>query len=441
MARHVRRLLLVDWVRHALRHPELRGWFARGVAWNAVSTGVLAVGGIALSTVIARSYGASTLGLFNLVLAVYVIASQFAVGGLQFSVLKHGSQYSTDVETTSILASTALVMACGYGLAGAAALYGLLPALGALLRSGGFEAASRAAIVGIPIYTMSKVLLALLNAKRHMRAYATIQASRYFVMLTVALLAVPLGLRGTHLTFVLPIAESFVLVALVVYVFGTRLFVLKPRLQSEWWKRHLAFGLRALPGGALVESNPRIDVLMLGVFASDSTVGVYSLASMVASGILLIPSVLRINVNPVIARLHAGHRLEELTRLVRRGTGLTYLGMLMVGVVSCFLYPLFVRFLVGSPDFSGSWPLFCILMIGVLASSGYSPFSMLLIQTGYPGLYTLMLVLTVGSNVLLNGALIPFLGAYGAAAATASALVVGVLTLRHFARCVVGLRI
>jgi len=72
--------------------------FATDVSWNMLSFGVMGLAGIFINILIAKYYGASTLGVFNQVYAIYIVLSQFAAAGVHFSVLKNVSQFSDSPE-------------------------------------------------------------------------------------------------------------------------------------------------------------------------------------------------------------------------------------------------------------------------------------------------------------------------------------------------------
>ena len=63
--------------------------FTSDLIWNFFSLGILACSGIIINIFIARYYGSSYLGVFNQVFAIYILLSQFAIGGVHFSTLKH----------------------------------------------------------------------------------------------------------------------------------------------------------------------------------------------------------------------------------------------------------------------------------------------------------------------------------------------------------------
>ena len=80
------------------------------------------------------------------------------------------------------------------------------------------------------------------------------------------------------------------------------------------------------------------------------------------------------------------------------------------------------RVLVATPlignEFLVGWSCLGILLIGIFLSSGFVPFNETLNQAGYPGSQSVLVSLTVLSNIVLNAILIPRLGINGAALAT-----------------------
>ena len=83
-----------------------------GIIWNLFSLLFLAVAGIALNIQIGRSYDAETLGLFNIIFAVYILFSQLSTFGIHFSTLQEVSRCATSdfskipsVITSGIIAS------------------------------------------------------------------------------------------------------------------------------------------------------------------------------------------------------------------------------------------------------------------------------------------------------------------------------------------------
>jgi Na+-driven multidrug efflux pump len=145
--------------------------------------------------------------------------------------------------------------------------------------------------------------------------------------------------------------------------------------------------------------------------------------------------------NPLLARHLALGERDELVAVVRRGRVRTWIGMAAVGALAVALYPLALRLLAVRPEFLASHLPFAILIAGIVAAAGYLPFGQLLLMGGRPGTHTLLMTLTVLTNVVGNSILIPTHGLAGAAAATAVSMAVSIVLLRVLVRARLGLRI
>lgn len=411
------------------------------MAWNAVSVTLLGLCGIAMSTIVARFHGPAGLGLFNQALAIYVVSSQLAVFGLQLSVLHHGAFRSSGHPEARGMLPSAFFLSLATGTAFGAMLFLARGLLGAAFGSEGLVLSTIWISMALPLFAANKVLLAWVNAQRHMALYAFVTALRYIAMLGALVILIVIDTEVGSLPIAFPVSEALVLLILLLYRPMERELLHGWRDACRWIRKHARFGVRAFPGAALVEANPRIDVLMLGVFADDRAVGIYSLASMFALGAMQLLSVLRVNVNPILSQYIEDERKDRLEEIIRQGKRLTYVAFFLIALASCAVFPVLVRVLVGSRDFAASWPVFAVLMTGISITAGYAPFLMLLTQAGRPELHTSMLGIMVLANVAFNAVLIPFLGPLGAATATGLAQVVGVAVLTRLAWRSLGLHV
>jgi O-antigen/teichoic acid export membrane protein len=206
-----------------------------------------------------------------------------------------------------------------------------------------------------------------------------------------------------------------------------------------WLKELAAYGFKAFPGGAFLEINSRVDIIILGIFQTDQVVGIYSLAALLVEGISLVTVALLVNINPIITATYFRNDRREFKAIITDTIKYSYIMMIILAVLSCAMYPFFIMIFM-SP-FMDSWPLFCILMAGLTASAGYFPLRILFSQTGHPGLQTLFFSLVLVSNITLNLALIPALGMYGAALATGIAYLLTSIYLKLIARYAMLLQI
>ncbi len=399
------------------------GRFNRDVLWNVFSLGILGVSGIALNVAILAWRDSEALGIFNQVFACYIIVSQLAVGGLQFSTLKHCSHAQDDLPQCATITTSALVLVAAVSLVICLLLFSLRDLIGAMLDSPGVAQGLAFAIPGLFLFSLNKVLNMALNGLRNMRAFAVFQALRYVFIFIAVIVIMRLGYSDAHLPLSLTLAELVLFLILIAYI-NARLFRIRIWRISEmrrWFRRHLSFGYRGFLSGVLVELNTRVDILMLGYFLGDALVGVYSFAATFAEGLCQLPIVVRRNVDPILGKHFADHGKSDFGVLSAKVKLASYIVIGLISVSAIAVYPFILRVFRDEPALGASWTVFAILTAGLIVSAGYRPFLGVLIQGGRPGMHTVVVAAVVCCNVILNAALIPWLQLPGAAVATALA--------------------
>ena len=408
------------------RETELR----TGIAWNLGSLFVLAVSGLLLQSLIGASFGAAALGVFNQVFAWYISISQLAVMGAQFSVLKHLSDDGRVESERNTIATAGLLFAALASGAAGLAFYFFAEAIGNVADSHKVAEGVRLAAPGIVFFAINKVTLAVLNGRRQMRAFAVFQGARPLLLLMAAATLVVYGADGVWLSAILSATEMvlFVMLAPVVVkaVMGTSREAL-----GAWMATHRRFGSRSAPSGILSELNARVDVIILGVFASDTVVGLYSFAAMLAEGVAQTLAVVRNNINPHLTPLLANRVVaaDDFSSFVRRWKRISWQASFSASALGMVGYPLLV-YAMDSSLFMEAYVYFAILLAGVVMGSRYLSFSQVLMLAGRPGWYAIMALSIVSLNILLNWILASWLGALGSAIGTTCAMAVSWLILK-----------
>jgi O-antigen/teichoic acid export membrane protein len=414
-----------------LQREDLSSKFGQDVLWNIASYGVMAISGIAINVIIWYVYSPDVLGVFNQVFAVYVIASQFAVAGIHLSVVKYVAQYAVQVGIYRAINTAAILLSIVVAGLSAILLWLLSEQIGILL--GSPEVAKGIVYIAPALFffSINKVLLSILNGLSRMKLYASFQALRYLLIVGALITLILLDVPSEVLPFAFTIAEGILLICLSVSLY--REFLLPPfEVLRKWVLNHLEFGIKGLGSNVLLQMNTRVDVLVLGYFMSDFHVGIYSFVAIFIEGIYQVLIVLRTVYNPLLVKLISEQRIEQLKSVIESGVRTTYRFMIIGGVIAILLYPFGVLISEDKQLYLRSWPIFAILMSGIVLSSGYIPFGQILVQAGRPGLHTIMTLLLVVFNFTVNLLLIPVLGLIGAAVATALAHGVGVVLLKIF---------
>jgi len=417
--------------------------FNRDVLWNVGSLAVLGLSGVVINVMIARDpdYGDDALGVFNQVFAFYIVLSQIAVAGVHLSALKHVSHNQDDREKCAAISSAAFILAGVMGLVVCGAAFLLRDWVGYFWKSPGISVGIGLIAPGLLLFAVNKVLISVVNGMRHMRAYAVFNGLRFVLIVLALIVMIRRDVQVNYLAASLSIAEAVLFLALFVYV-NLRVTALWPtRETSKWFKPHLDFGLRGFLSGMLSEMNTRVDILMLGFFESDAIVGLYSFAAIPAEAFAQLTMVIRRNVDPIIGAHFAKGELDQIHDFARRVKRMVYAAMAVIGAAAVIAYPFAVKLFVADQRFAETWPFFAILTLGIVLRSGYVAFYGVLLQGGRPGMHTLFVAGVVLSNVILNAALIPLLGLYGAAIATSVVFVLEAFLIHVFAKRLLNIRL
>ncbi|RJG04664.1 hypothetical protein D3870_00285 [Noviherbaspirillum cavernae] len=417
----------------SLRHQKL----SQDIAYSLGSFFVLAVSGIVINIAITALRDAAALGVFNLSYAVYIVASQFAVFGLHYSVLRYSAYHEASEQERGTLLCTASLAALLLGVLAALIVHSAEPLFA---RAFGSEVTARAvsnAAWGLALFPLNKVLLAYLNGLRRMKAYSVLQGVRYFVvMLLVAIIAAS-ARPIEDAAFCFLIAEVITAVLAIGYLISRRL-IRRPRVTVEWMRRHFSFGARGLMAGMFSEINSRIDVLMIGFFLTDRAVGIYSFAAMLVDGLYQVLAIVRINFNPMLVSAIRDKQWDQARhlRVLAQKIVLPVALFLALGLV--LAYYAVTAWVMPEKGMLEGLPSLVILLAGLVLVSHLVPFDNLMMVSGHPGYQTTQQLCTVGANILIAAILLPVLGIEGAAIGTAVSYVTGIATLVFFANRVIG---
>lgn len=175
-----------------------------------------------------------------------------------------------------------------------------------------------------------------------------------------------------------------------------------------------------------------LDVVMLAAFVSSAEVAVYFAAVKVTALLSFISFAVSAVAAPMLARLHAARRREDLEAAVHMFIGWTFwptlAGSLLLALAGDWILGLFGR------DFTEGYDLMLILCVALLAQAAVGPIKFLLSMTGQQNAMAGLLCAAAAINIGLNLALIPAMGPKGAAIGTAAATLIGSVLLLMLVR-------
>ena len=319
-------------------------------------------------------------------------------------------------------------------------LYSLSGLISQILDSDAMSKTLKIVSPALIFFSLNKVLLSFVNGQERLKLFAIGNILRYIFMLGSLFLLIYLERDVSDIAYIFLIAEVF----LSIYCIGITIKSVKFfkfNLIIVKCINHIKFGAKALLSGLSVELNSRADVVILGIFTSDSIVGVYSFFALVAEGLYNIFVVIKNIFNPKITKHVRQKDLKGLKTLIKKIQKIVYPSSFAIAsMISIGMYVI-ISVIPDSNLYYENFVVLIILISSIVLISGIIPFEIILTLAGRPGLQSIQTFITLAFNVILNFILIPYFGAFGAALATASSYIIGAFLLNQFSLRSIGVKI
>lgn len=365
--------------------------------------------------ILARGLGPASRGVLAFIIVCALITPRIANLG---HVNATGLYAAQQPERRRVIFGNALAWAVASALAGAAVICAALVALADVRPAG---------IATVDLFAIAVAILALqiqeecffyLQGCGWFRERALVSAAgpwSYAVLLIVVWIVSGLTVTNAALSW----AAGQSLMAIAVVMFSLRVAgVGRPDLQLL--RRTLRFGGRAWIGTLARVLNFRIDQLLMGFLSTEAALGIYAVAVNGAEILLYLPSAIGLVLTPVIARAAAEERIATTLRTMRLLTLITAGSLLVAAAAGPFLLPLAF-----GDAYRGAVAPFLWLLPGALGFAAMTAFSSALIASDAPGRSSLGPFVALVFGLILDIALIPPLGADGAAIASSAAFLCG----------------
>jgi O-antigen/teichoic acid export membrane protein len=204
---------------------------------------------------------------------------------------------------------------------------------------------------------------------------------------------------------------------------------------SDWLRVSLPM---LMISGSLIILN-RTDVIMVGAMVGSAEAGIYAMSSRIAALIVFGLTAVNTVIAPVISRLYAEDKLQELqVSLMMAAKGI----LLMVAPVSIgiVVWGQSLLELVG-PDFTAGYVPLVVLCVGQSVNALAGSVGILLNMTGHERTSARVYAGAAVLNIVLNLLLVPAFGMTGAAIATALTTITWNVILIRYVRRTLGLRV
>jgi len=391
--------------------------FTFDIGWAFGSTAIMAIIGFVLNLVVGNYLGPEGLGLYGIVLTVYLIGTLVAAIGLPSALLKYSAEYQHISEKLDSVVSVTLLLSTLLSLLTSLGVFALSGFIGRLLDMPALPILLRTLAIVFPFFMVNKTFLVLLNGLRQMHIVSPVESLRYILMLafTVLLINLGYGVRGAVYAMIAP--EFLLLPAL--FLFTRKHYRLSLQDFRGTVRTLTTFGLQTFLGNVIDNVGTRLNLFLIGYFLTENEVGIFTAATMFYTGLLTLPAAVQRITNPTISAQHGSSNLIAITNTVNQV--MKYV-MILLGAIGILFIP-FVRQVIhiaypNDPQFLDAMLPLTILMFslasyGAISAIGSTPASMR--QPRWNVMYAAV-YLTVGFT--LNVLLVPRLGINGSAIAT-----------------------
>ena len=204
--------------------------------------------------------------------------------------------------------------------------------------------------------------------------------------------------------------------------------------RQEWSKAILPF---ALVGGLML-INQQADLVMIGLLSGAVQVGVYKVSTSAANLVALPLTAANIFLAQRVSALHSTNAIAKLREILKKSVKLTF----AVAAISASVLIFFGKYILSAAfgmRYVGAYFPMVILAIAQLTSVAFGSVVIALTMTGRQALAVRSSAVAAVSNIILCAALIPRLGAIGAALSAACSLVLWNTLMFLFARREIGI--
>ena len=380
---------------------------------------ILRIGGLFLGYIftllIAREYGASVLGLISLSFTLIMCLSIFGRLGIDVNLIPFFSIESN--KNDSGLFFKVLLKAFIFSSLLAFILYCFKePIAIKVFKKPQLEPYFFWSAITIPFWTITLVCAGLFRALKKTTYFAFFNnPGRFSLTLLVFILLfycfTPDGLTAIKAHFY----GIFVLATVSVYFASKQFETIKVFPVSNSWL-FLRDAFPMMLSGVVIVFLGWIDTFFLGIYETDSTIGIYNVALKIA--MLTSFSLQAINsiLAPKIAKHHKQSNERELKKIIKFATNINFIITLIV-VLLIFLFHEFLLGLFGQEFLAGA-VILLILCVGQLINSLSGSVGLIFQMTGHQKIHQNIVLVALGINIILNSILTPKYGAVGAAIAT-----------------------
>ena len=372
------------------------------------------------SFVLAKYYGAETVGDLALITSFLTISTLFVTIGLDSSLLRfipeQLSKHGFFGVRVIFLNAVKIVILTGF-LVTFICLYGVSLLVTQLFKNINLEQWLYVATFLIVIVSLSNISTAVIRSMQKVVLLSFLQLFQPFLWLTFLIVITRwfYSADGPYYTYFL----SLTIAAVAPTVVAFKLFGYKKNLKKQ--ANYVMYSPSEMVGvswpmfliGGMGLVISQTDILMLGAMTKAEEVGVYSIVMKLGMSVNFILISINTVLAPKFSELHYGEKVEELIDVAKKSSRLTFYCavpiVLVLGLCGEFFLGLF------GEVFSLGYSALIFIMLGQLVNIACGSVGFFLTMTGGQNVFNKIIMFSGAVNIVLNFVLIPVYGINGAA--------------------------
>jgi len=371
-------------------------------------------------------YGPAQLGFYVLGITLVQMTNLVSQLGMDNGVVRYVAHYAAEGDVRRVRGTVIQALLVTFGLS--VALSGLLFFGAGFLADKVFgkpflETIFAAFSVSVPFFTIMSMALWATQGFQTVK-YATYVQYVVRPLINLALIVVFYLFGVQVLGAVAAYILSMALGAILALYYLKRVFpgLLNSEIRPKFESRALLAASAPMTVVSLTQQiTPWIAVLVLGAFDTVWAVGIYDVGARTANLSTLVLFAFIGIFSPMVSNLYSRGQVQDLAYLYKDVSYWAFTGALVFFLTTALLaQDIMVVF---GADFASGWPVVVIIAASQLFSSSVGPTARVLVMTGHQRIVVFSALGSAAAAMVLNLLLVPAFGIFGAAVATAAAVI------------------
>ena len=398
--------------------------FAFDVGITFIASMISMLFGFVITVLLGRYLGAGDLGLYRIVYTIYGIAMLFAAIGIPVAIIKYVAEYKEDRNKTNSIVSAGVITSLLLGIGFSVLFYLSSGIFEEIFKMPGLAGLLKILSPVFPFALVGGVLLGMLNGLREMKKYGTAMIIQSILMMVVSILLIYFGFGVAGV--VIGVVLASVGWCLYLLMITREYFEITFEGYVDNTKKMLLFGAQIFGTNAINMINYQADIIMIGYFLTVTDVGYYAVAVGLSKFFWIIPQAIQSITYPATSEYWSKNNHLALQVMIDKSMKYTACVLVPIGLGVGFFANDIISLMFGDGFVQAVLPLHILIVgtvvFGLIKSIGTSVTGM-----GRPDIALKLVCISAATNIVLNILLIPTYGITGAAAATATSLIIGSL--------------